>query len=155
MLIESLDKEFTSCLQSVRTIMFLNNWFPTQGDLESYTHIEVMSRQHWNPNKIEFPQQKKSVQEEVEGRNVSKVTIWLYRETPGDTDLPLHGDTRGDFRSNRKEVVFHACMENFHRRLVAGIAVTAARASSIFTINRDNNREILTEVIIKESKYRG
>ena len=43
-----------------------------QGDLEPYTHIDLTSRQHWNPQKNEFPQ-KNSVQEEVEGWNVSKV----------------------------------------------------------------------------------
>ena len=55
--------------------MFLDNWFSTQGDLESYQHIELMSRQHWYPHKIEFPQTKYYEQEEVEGRNVLKVTI--------------------------------------------------------------------------------
>ena len=67
MSIESPDRELAACLQSVGIVMFLDTWFPMQGDLESYPHIELMSRQHWNPHKIEFPQTKYSLQEEVEG----------------------------------------------------------------------------------------
>ena len=75
MSIESIDREFAACLQSVLSVMLLDTWFTMQGDLKSYPHIELTTRQHWNPHKIEFPQTKYSVQEEVEGRNVSKVTI--------------------------------------------------------------------------------
>ena len=45
-------------------------------------------------------------------------------------------------------------MDNFHRRLVAGIAVTAANASDILTVNRDKNREMLS-VSSKDRKYRA
>ena len=54
-----------------------------------------------------------------------KVTICFSGETPGDTDRPLDVDTRGGFKSHSEEVVFHASMYDFHRRIVAGIAVTA------------------------------
>ena len=98
--------------------MFLDTLFPTQGDLESYPHIDLTSRQHWNPHKIEFPQTKYSVQEELEGRNFSKVTICFSGDTSMDTYRPLDGDTRGDFGSHSKEVVVHAGMDDFHRLLV-------------------------------------
>ena len=52
MSIESPDREFSACLQSVGTVMLLDTWFIMQGDLELYPHIELMSRQHWNPHKI-------------------------------------------------------------------------------------------------------
>ena len=45
-------------------------------------------------------------------------------------------------------------MDNFHRRLVAGIAVTATHASNILTVNRDKKREILVAVSSKDRKYR-
>ena len=125
MLIDSTNGEFAACLQSIGTVMFLDTWFPPQGELESYLRIELTSRQHWNPHKIEFPQTKYSMQEEVEGRNVSKVTISFSRETPGDTDRPLYGDTRGDFRSHSEELVVHAGIDNFYRHLVVGIDITA------------------------------
>ena len=64
------------------------------------------------------------MQEEAEERNVSKVKICFSGQTPGDTDLPLDGDTRGEFRSHSKEVVVHAGMDNFHRLLVAGYLTT-------------------------------
>ena len=76
------------------------------------------------------------MQEEVEGRNVSKITICFSWETPGDTDLPLDGDTRVYFRSRSKEVVVHSGMDEFHRFLVAGISVTATHASAILNVNR-------------------
>ena len=43
--IESSDGEFSACLQSIGTVMFLNAWFSTQGELDSYPHIELLSRQ--------------------------------------------------------------------------------------------------------------
>ena len=89
------------------------------------------------------------MQEEVEGWNLSKVTIYFSGETPGDTYFALDGDTRGDLRSHSKEVVVHAGMENLHSRLVAGVAVTATHASDILTVNRDKNREISLAVISK------
>ena len=155
MLIESPDGEFAACLQSVETIIFLDTWFPTQGDLESYPHIELASRQNWNPHKIEFPQTKYSVQEEVEERNVLKVTLRFPGETPRDTYLPLDGDNRGDFRSHSKELFVHAGMEDFHMHLVAGVAVTAKRASAILTVNIDKKLEIPLAAIKKDSKYRA
>ena len=94
------------------------------------------------------------MQEEVEGQNISKVTICFSRETPGETDLPLYGDTRGDFRSHSEEVVVHAGMDDFHRGLVACVAVTATRASAIFTVNIDKKREISLSVSSKDRKYR-
>ena len=46
-------------------------------------------------------------------------------------------------------------MDDFHRRLVAGVAVTATHVSAILTINRDKKREILLAVISKDRKYRS
>ena len=45
-------------------------------------------------------------------------------------------------------------MDDFHRRLVAGVAVTATHASSILTVNKDKKREILLAVSSKYRKYR-
>ena len=95
------------------------------------------------------------MQEEVEGWNVSKVTICFSGDTPRDTDRPLDGDTRGDFISHSEEVVFHAGMDDFHRHLVAGVVVTATHASDILTVNRYKKREILLAVSSKDRKYRS
>ena len=80
------------------------------------------------------------MQEEKEGKNVSKVTICFSGDTPGDTDHPLDGDTSGDFRSHIDEVVVHSGMDDFHRHLIAGVTVTTTRVSAIFTVNRDKKR---------------
>ena len=73
-------------------------------------------------------------------------------ETPGDTDLPLYGDTIGDFRSHSEEVVVNTGMDDFHRRLVAGVAITATQVSAILTVSRDKKREILLAVSSKDRK---
>ena len=134
--------------------MFLDTWFPTQGKLESYPHIELTSCQHWNPLKIDFPQKQYSVQKEEEGRNFLKVTICFFGETPGDTDRPLDGYDRGNFRSHKEEVVVHAGMEKLHRCLVADIAVTATRVLAILTVNRDKKHEISLAVSSKDKTSR-
>ena len=95
------------------------------------------------------------MQEKKEGQNVSNVTICFSGDTPGDTDRPIDGDTRGDFRSHSGEVVIHAGMENLHRSLVAGVAVTATHASVILTVNRDKKRELLLAVSSKHVTCTG
>ena len=84
-----------------------------------------------------------------------KVTTCFSGETPGDTDLQLDGDTRGDFRRHSEEVVVHAGMEDFHRRLVSSASVNATHSSAILTVNRDKKREILLAVSSKDRKYRS
>ena len=81
-----------------------------------------------------------------------KVTICFSGEVTRDTDRPLDGDTRGDFRNHSKEVVVHAGIDDFHRRLVAGVAVTATHASAILTVNIDKKREILLAVSSKDQE---
>ena len=126
-----------------------------QGNLESYPHIELTSCQHWNPHKIEFPQTKYSVQEELEGRNVSKVKICFSGETPGDIYLPLDGDNRGELRSHSKGVVIHAGMDELYRRLVVGVDINAAHLSALLTVNRDKKREISLAVNSKDKSDRS
>ena len=46
-------------------------------------------------------------------------------------------------------------MEEFHRSLVAGVAVTATHVSAILTINRDKKREMLLVVSSKDRKYKA
>ena len=67
--------------------------------------------------------------------------------------IPLDRDIRGDFRSQIKEVVVHAGMDDFHRNLVAGVSVTATHASAILTVNRDKKRGISLAVSSKDRKY--
>ena len=108
--IEIPDGEFDACLKYIEIVMFLDTWFPTQGDLEPHPPTELTPCQHWNPQKMEFPQAKYYEQEKVEGRSLLKATICFSRETPGDTNSSLDGETRGDFRSYGKELVVHAGM---------------------------------------------
>ena len=46
-------------------------------------------------------------------------------------------------------------MDDLHRRLVAGVAVTVTQASAISTVNGDKKREIPLAVSSKDKKYRA
>ena len=95
------------------------------------------------------------MQEEAEGRNVSKVTICFSKETLGDKDLPLDEDTSCEFISHSEEVFVHAGMADFYRRLVAGVAVNATHESGILTVNREKKRGISLALSSKDRKYRA
>jgi hypothetical protein len=49
MSITTHDGEFTACLQSKGTDIFLTTWAPTQLDLERYPHVTLCSPIPWNP----------------------------------------------------------------------------------------------------------
>ena len=88
-------------------------------------------------------------------RNVSKVTICFSGETPGDIYCPIDWDSRGDFKSHSKGVFVNSGVDDFHRRLVSGVAVTATIVSAILTVNRDHKREISLAVSSEDRKYRA
>ena len=46
-------------------------------------------------------------------------------------------------------------MDDFHRCIVAGVAVTATHVSDILTVNREKKRGILLAVSSKDRKYRA
>ena len=115
--------------------MFLDTWFPMQGDLEPYPNIELTSRQQWNPHKIESPQ-KTFCASGGRGAECLEGNIMRLRETPRDTDHRIYGDTIGDFRSHSEEVVVREGMGDFHRCLVARVSVTATHVSDTLTVNR-------------------
>ena len=78
MQIVSPDGSFTLPLSSKGTTIFAETWTPTQQDLDSFPHIELTSKQPWEPRTVEFPQNSLVDQEELETRNeyrnVSAVT---------------------------------------------------------------------------------
>ena len=69
--------EFMACLQYQGTNLFLDTWRPTKTQLSSLPHIVLTSPREWYPHKIEFPETKYSVQEEIESRNVSQTNVTL------------------------------------------------------------------------------
>ena len=76
MTITILNIEYVACLQSMGAVMFLDTWYPTQGDLELYPHNEMAYRHHWNPHQIQFLRRKFGVQEDIEGKNAASF-LWL------------------------------------------------------------------------------
>ena len=130
MSIASEEETFIACLQLEGTILYLDTWCPTQNDLESFPHIELTSRQHWNPHQIQFPQTKYVAQEEIEGRNVSKFSIFFSGEASGDPgDYNNNTSTLGGAQLNSEEVITHG-IEEFHHRLLSSVRVTEDSALS-------------------------
>ena len=134
MAISSPDSEFTACLQSEGTIIFLDRWYPSQKDLDVYPHIDMTSRQHWNPQQIQFPQTKYGVQEEIEGRNVLTTSIWFSGGAPREV-----GD---NLVANRWEEVIVHDMNEFNRRMISGISVTEEGALKTNIWGKKRKREI-------------
>ena len=54
MSIEIPDGEFAACFQYIGTVMFLDTWFPTQGEPNLYPHIELTSCKLWDLQKKDF-----------------------------------------------------------------------------------------------------
>ena len=79
MVIRSEDGQFTACLQSKGTDIFLQTWAPSLTDLTVYPHIVLCSTQPWNPQQIELPSISRIEQEEVERTN--EYTISTTRTT--------------------------------------------------------------------------
>ena len=128
MSIASEDETFITCLQSEGTILYLDTWCPTQKDLESFPHFELTSRQHWNPHQIQFPKTKYVVQEEIEGRNVSKFSMFFSGEASGDPgDYGNNTSTSGGAQRNSEEVITHD-IEEFRQRLMSSFRVTEESA---------------------------
>ena len=75
MTITILNIEYVACLQSMGAVMFLDTWYPTQGDLELYPHNEMTYQHHWNPHQVQFPRSNYGAQEEIEGKTVATVSM--------------------------------------------------------------------------------
>ena len=135
MSIASPDEEFIACLQSTGTIVFLDTWHPNQNDLESYPHIELTSRHHWDPHQIQFPQTKYVAQEEIEGRNISTISMCFTGEVSGG---------EGDIR-NSEEVIVHD-MDGFNRRILSSVRVTGESALRDNLLEKKRKREVAATV---------
>ena len=73
MSITSPSGDFTACLQSMGTDIFIKTWTPSAADLQEYPHIVLCSSAPWNPRQIQFPGITSNEQEEIEARNVQAV----------------------------------------------------------------------------------
>ena len=73
MSITSPSGDFTACLQSMGTDIFIKTWTPSAADLQEYPHIVLCSSAPWNPRQIQFPGITPNEQEEIEARNVQAV----------------------------------------------------------------------------------
>jgi hypothetical protein len=65
--------DFTVCLQSMGTDIFIKTWAPSAADLQAYPHIVLCSSAPWNPRQIQFPGITPNEQEEIEVRNIQSV----------------------------------------------------------------------------------
>ena len=84
MIITSPDNEFVECLQAEGTVLFLNNWYPAQWDLEVYPHNEMTSPHNWNHHQIQLQGTIYGVQEKIEGQNVAAASKCVSGEVSRD-----------------------------------------------------------------------
>ena len=115
---------FTACLEFKRINVFLNTWFPTQIDLAAFPHIELTSRQLWNPHQIEFPSTKYYVKEEVEARDVSSIGI-KFHQSIEDGERQI---------SDVEDIIFN--IQRFNQRLVANVQISGKQVMSIESATR-------------------
>jgi hypothetical protein len=85
----SPDGDFTACLQSKGTDIYIKTWAPSQVDLESYPHVTLSSSAPWNPRDVRFPGTTEFEREEIESRNVmaTAVAVSLDDEHGLDNDV--------------------------------------------------------------------
>ena len=102
---------FTACLESQGTNIFLNTWFPTQTDLAAFSHIELTSRQPWNPHQIEFPSTKYYVKEDIETQNLSSIGI-KFRQSIEDDEIQI---------VDEEDIIFNT--QRFNQILVASVQI--------------------------------
>ena len=81
----------------------------------------MTSRHHWNPHQIQFPKTKYGVQEEVEGQNVSTISMYVSGEVSGEPGY--YKDYKEYKEYHQEEVVVHD-MDDFNRRLISRICFT-------------------------------
>ena len=61
------------CLRSQGTVIYLNTWTPTDGDLSELRHITLTSDKVWDPHEVQFPGTSESDINVMEGYNVSSI----------------------------------------------------------------------------------
>jgi hypothetical protein len=65
MSVTSPSGDFTACLQSMGTEIFIKTWAPLAADLQEYPHIVLCSSAPWNPRQVQFAGIAPNEQEEI------------------------------------------------------------------------------------------
>ena len=52
---DTKDEEFTACLKSTGTNIYIDTWTPTDKDLQEYPQVVLTSDALWDPHAIQFP----------------------------------------------------------------------------------------------------
>jgi hypothetical protein len=101
MSITSPSGEFTACLRSMGTDIFIKTWTPSAADLQEYPHIVLCSSAPWNPRQIQFPGITSNEQEEIEVRNI-------YAVRQEQQDNPQAEDVLFDINHLRRSIIASA-----------------------------------------------
>jgi hypothetical protein len=99
--------DFTACLQSMGTEIFIKIWAPSAADLQVHPHIVLCSSAPWNPRQVQFPGIAPNEQEEIEVRNVQAVR----QEQEG-----------GDALKGEEDALF--CIEAFRKSIISSTRIT-------------------------------
>jgi hypothetical protein len=107
MSITSPSGDFTACLQSMGTEIFIKTWAPSAADSQEYPHIVLCSSAPWNPRQVQFPGIAPNEQEEIEVQNIQAVR----QEQEGGNDL-----------TGEEDVLF--CMEALRKSIISSARIT-------------------------------
>jgi hypothetical protein len=108
MFICTANAEFTACLQSKGTDIFLKTWALSESNFKSYPHIVLCLSQPWNPHSVRLPGISELEREDIEMRNVQAVLV---------------ADREIETRNYVREDVIYG-IQSFRRRVASSARIT-------------------------------
>ena len=105
MYIRTMNGDFTACLQSQGTDIFLKTWTPSPQDLLSYPHITLCSSYPWNPQQIKLPAISAVEHQEIEWRNIIESIGVVIEDTERDR---INSNTLFDINEIRRRIIASA-----------------------------------------------
>ena len=133
--------DFTACLESQGTNIFLNTWFPSQTDLSAFPHIKLTSRQPWNPHQIEFASTKHYRKKDIEAQNVSSIGIKIHQ--------PIEDDKR--HIKDEEDIIFNT--QRFNHKLVTSVLISQKQVILVEVTTREKQGQVaklVTEQLVKD-----
>jgi hypothetical protein len=111
MSVTSPSGDFTACLQSMGTEIFIKTWTPSAADLQEYPHVVLCSSAPWNPCQVQFPGIAPNEQEEIEVQNIQAVRQEQEQE-----------QEQGNALTGEEDILF--CIEAFWKSIASSARIT-------------------------------
>ena len=105
MYIRTMNGDFTACLQSQGTDIFLKTWTPSPQDLLSYPRITLCSSYPWNPQQIKLLAISAVENQEIEWGNIIESIGVVIEDTERDR---INSNTLFDINEIRRRIIASA-----------------------------------------------